>query len=469
MTTPLERLERPAAGDPGGRARPAPREGCGQHDLYPLLDVLDPDRRLLGVTPQGPLQLPPGGRHWYRLAGIPTPDPVTFHGSLPLLRELLDGLPVPRERVVLGGFSQGAVMSWAVWLGNGEERPAAVVALSGFVPRVDGCSSSRRSRRLPGRDRTRHAGPRDPARVRPRGARPARRRRCRGHLAGEPLPHGVGSVSCCRRCASSCRPRSTSVPRPRPRRSTSASRSRSPWRQSSRRAPAGAVVLRRASRSGTDRAARRRAGATDVDADGAGGQRVVHLLIGAVVSDGEHEVPGLSGPPERAGSRRSPLLTPLARTSTTRCPSKDLGGRAVEELLDRDSRSSFDRHAAVLRLGLPIVPGDARRLPLDERARHLAPRLGGTGARPAAAMRGRCRRAVVQGRPGTRDANPCSAARATRAASPNQRFERVAARGRSRGAPRSPAARRGHRAAREISSVGAASSGSGASSRSVPS
>ncbi len=138
MTTPLERLERPAAGTPAGALVLLHGRGADMHDLYPLLDVLDPDRRLLGVTPQGPLQLPPGGRHWYRLAGIPTPDPVTFHGSLPLLRELLDGLPVPRERVVLGGFSQGAVMSWAAGLGNGEERPAAVVALSGFVPRVDG-------------------------------------------------------------------------------------------------------------------------------------------------------------------------------------------------------------------------------------------------------------------------------------------------------------------------------------------
>jgi phospholipase/carboxylesterase len=40
---------------------------------------------------------------------------------------------------VLGGFSQGAVMSWALGLGRGPaKRPAAIVALSGFMPRVDG-------------------------------------------------------------------------------------------------------------------------------------------------------------------------------------------------------------------------------------------------------------------------------------------------------------------------------------------
>ena len=30
------------------------------------------------MTPGGPLHLPPGGRHWYALGGIPTPDPETF-------------------------------------------------------------------------------------------------------------------------------------------------------------------------------------------------------------------------------------------------------------------------------------------------------------------------------------------------------------------------------------------------------
>ena len=110
--------------------------GADAHDLYPLLDALDPRRRLRGLTPHGPLSLPPGGRHWYRLAGIPTPDPETFWPSFEALSEFLSGLPQP---LVLGGFSQGSVMSWALGLGRGrEQRPAAIVALSGFMPRVDG-------------------------------------------------------------------------------------------------------------------------------------------------------------------------------------------------------------------------------------------------------------------------------------------------------------------------------------------
>ena len=111
--------------------------GADEHDLFPLLDLLDPERRLLGATPGGPLQLPPGGRHWYALGGIPTPDPATFLATAPRLAAFLDALPVPAERVVLGGFSQGAVMSWALSLGPDRPRPAAVVALSGFLPRVE--------------------------------------------------------------------------------------------------------------------------------------------------------------------------------------------------------------------------------------------------------------------------------------------------------------------------------------------
>jgi phospholipase/carboxylesterase len=133
----LDRLERPAAGEPEGALVLLHGRGADEHDLYPLLDLLDPERRLLGVAPGGPLALPPGGRHWYRLGGIPTPDAETFLASTGLLRELLDGLPVPADRLLLGGFSQGTVMSWAMALGPGRPRPAGILALSGFLPRVD--------------------------------------------------------------------------------------------------------------------------------------------------------------------------------------------------------------------------------------------------------------------------------------------------------------------------------------------
>ena len=42
------------------------------------------------------------------------------------------------DRLVLGGFSQGAVMAYALGLAAQRERPAAILAFSGFIPRVDG-------------------------------------------------------------------------------------------------------------------------------------------------------------------------------------------------------------------------------------------------------------------------------------------------------------------------------------------
>ena len=138
LTLELLSLERPAERTPEGALVLFHGRGADERDLYPMLDALDPERRLLGITPRGPLSLPPGGAHWYRLGGIPTPDPGTFFESFEAAGALLDGLSMPIERVVIGGFSQGAVMSWALGLGAGRPRPAGIVALSGFMPEVEG-------------------------------------------------------------------------------------------------------------------------------------------------------------------------------------------------------------------------------------------------------------------------------------------------------------------------------------------
>jgi phospholipase/carboxylesterase len=128
--------ERPAAGDAAGALVLFHGRGAHEHDLFPLLDVLDPERRLHGYCPRGPLSLPPGGAHWYVVRRVGFPDPATFFPSYEAAGEWLDSLP--HERIVLGGFSQGAVMSYALGLGAGRPRPAAVLAFSGFIPEVDG-------------------------------------------------------------------------------------------------------------------------------------------------------------------------------------------------------------------------------------------------------------------------------------------------------------------------------------------
>jgi phospholipase/carboxylesterase len=134
----LRALERPAAAEPAGALVLLHGRGADEHDLHPLLDALDPERRLHGYTPRAPLSMPPGGAHWYAVPRVGYPDPATFREGFGALAEWLDALPFPPERTVLGGFSQGAVMSYALGLGSGRPRPAALLALSGFIPTVEG-------------------------------------------------------------------------------------------------------------------------------------------------------------------------------------------------------------------------------------------------------------------------------------------------------------------------------------------
>jgi phospholipase/carboxylesterase len=82
--------------------------------------------------------LPPGGYHWYIIRELGFPDPETFLASYERASAWLDSLDVPPERTVIGGFSQGAVMSYALGLGADRPRPAGVLALSGFIPSVEG-------------------------------------------------------------------------------------------------------------------------------------------------------------------------------------------------------------------------------------------------------------------------------------------------------------------------------------------
>jgi phospholipase/carboxylesterase len=144
-STTLEALTfrvREAAGDPRGLLVLHHGRGTDENDLFPLLDALDPERRLLGVTPRAPLQLPPGGAHWYVVPRVGYPDPATFQATYATLSAWHDALTaqtgIPPERTVLGGFSQGSVMSYALGLGPDRPRPAGILALSGFIPTVPG-------------------------------------------------------------------------------------------------------------------------------------------------------------------------------------------------------------------------------------------------------------------------------------------------------------------------------------------
>ncbi len=145
MTADLDLLEhqlRPAREAPAGALVLLHGRGTNELDLVPLLDELDPERRLIGVTPRAPLELAPGGFHWYISRQVGHPDPATFDAAYQTLARWLDALPealgVPWSRSVLGGFSMGAVMSYALGLGKGRPAPLGILALSGFIPTVEG-------------------------------------------------------------------------------------------------------------------------------------------------------------------------------------------------------------------------------------------------------------------------------------------------------------------------------------------
>ncbi len=119
--------------------------GTDERDLLGLADVLDPAGRLHVVSPRAPLALPGwAGYHWYQVPRVGYPDPQTFEASRALLARFHDELwrrtGIGPERTVLGGFSMGAVMSYALSLSG--ERPvvAGTLAFSGFLPTVTGWS-----------------------------------------------------------------------------------------------------------------------------------------------------------------------------------------------------------------------------------------------------------------------------------------------------------------------------------------
>jgi phospholipase/carboxylesterase len=135
--------ERAPAGEAEGLLVLHHGRGSDEHELLRAADVLDPQRRLHVITPRGPLA-PEGtsGRHWYLVDSPGHPDRASFGDSYAALSELLEDrwrcTGIAPERTILGGFSMGAVMSYTLGLGSGRPRPAGILAISGFLPAIEG-------------------------------------------------------------------------------------------------------------------------------------------------------------------------------------------------------------------------------------------------------------------------------------------------------------------------------------------
>ena len=133
---------READDEPAGALVLIHGRGASEHDLEPLADALDPKRRLAVLLPRGPLTIAPGGFHWYVVQRVGFPHEPTFLPTFERLSAWVDAMLAERdvsiEKTVIGGFSQGCVMSHALTFGAGRPRPAGMIGFSGFIPRVDG-------------------------------------------------------------------------------------------------------------------------------------------------------------------------------------------------------------------------------------------------------------------------------------------------------------------------------------------
>jgi len=100
MPEPLVHVVREAAGEPEGALILLHGRGADEHDLTSVLDILDPERRLVGLTPGAPLPGPGGGRWWYAVPRVGYPDPNTFHATYARLTSFLDGWLQERDPVI---------------------------------------------------------------------------------------------------------------------------------------------------------------------------------------------------------------------------------------------------------------------------------------------------------------------------------------------------------------------------------
>jgi len=114
--------------------------GADEEDLLGLAPALDPHLLLLSVRAPFPF-MTGSGHTWYDIQQIGTPHPKMFAESYERLCRFLDdalaGYPIDPRRVLLFGFSMGAVMSFALGLTH-PEKIRGVVAHSGYVPEGTG-------------------------------------------------------------------------------------------------------------------------------------------------------------------------------------------------------------------------------------------------------------------------------------------------------------------------------------------
>jgi predicted esterase len=127
-----------AAGPAGATGLLVLVHGFGHSETYMGVAgrLIDPHRHYAVAAPQGPILLPTSRRRAWVLPKRKLPE--QFAVSLRQLDAFVDAQcvahGVPRERVVLGGFSQGAVLALALATFPDRPIPAAVISWCGVLP-----------------------------------------------------------------------------------------------------------------------------------------------------------------------------------------------------------------------------------------------------------------------------------------------------------------------------------------------
>ncbi|SIQ98894.1 alpha/beta hydrolase [Pontibacter lucknowensis] len=133
----LKYLVRPASEALGKRKALILLHGVGSHeqDLFSLAPYLPDD--VMVISPRGPIVLGEGRYAWYQVdfsSGKPMINAGQEEQSRELIREFISQVKAKYsiDEVYLGGFSQGAIMSYTIGLTQ-PELVAGVLAFSGRI------------------------------------------------------------------------------------------------------------------------------------------------------------------------------------------------------------------------------------------------------------------------------------------------------------------------------------------------
>jgi predicted esterase len=126
-------------GDPSGMLVLLHGRGTDEHDIFPLLETIDPARRVLGIAPRGLVESDPEGHSsWLRreasgrLPAADLAETVARVGHW--LDRTAEATRVALSSTVLGGFGEGALLALALAAAPGRPRTGGLILLSGHLP-----------------------------------------------------------------------------------------------------------------------------------------------------------------------------------------------------------------------------------------------------------------------------------------------------------------------------------------------